>query len=78
MKFESKSVFFTLSSILIFIIILNLLKNLRTDNYNKKAIVNAEKIEMYPPVYYGGPYRKTILYAPDVYLTRRPYDRRYW
>jgi hypothetical protein len=81
MTIESKNVFFILASFLIFIIILSMLGILAPNDYDysKEVIVNTIREDMYyPPVYYGGPYRKNNVYAPNVFMGRGPYIRRYY
>ena len=78
MAIESKNVFFILASFLIFIIILSMLGILAPNDYSKEVVVNTNREMYYPPVYYGGPYRKNNVYAPNVFMGRGPYIRRYY
>lgn len=76
MPLESKTIFFSLASFLIFIIILSILGVLQPVTSNQKEVViHTNKKIHYPPVYYGNPYRKNNIYAPDVYLATTPYGR---
>ena len=80
---ESKTIFFTLASFLIFIVILSMLGILGpTDTTSTEKVVvtgggAGRGRYFYPPVYGGRPYRKNVVYAPDVYMAPGPYDRRF-
>ena len=73
---DSKNLFFGLGSILIIIIILSVLGVLEPTQSISKPNTKEVIIQQTPPVYYGGGYRKNIVYAPDVYTRPRFYGRR--
>ncbi len=79
MALESKTIFFSLASFLIFIIILSVLGVLGpvSSSKEKEVVVNTNRRLFYPPSYHGGLYRKNLVYAPDVYVNPGPYARRY-
>ena len=73
---DTKNLFFGLGSILIIIIILSMLGVLEPKHTEEATEVVVQRSG--DPVYYGGPYRKNIVYAPDVYtrpIFRRGYGR---
>lgn len=73
---ESKNIFFALASFLVFIIILSMLGVLAPTQSSKS--VNVDRTSYYNPVsYWRPPYRKNIVYAPDVYVAPGPYARRF-
>lgn len=79
MALESKTIFFSLASFLVFIIILSVLGVLGPvpSSKEKEVVVTTNRGLFYPPSYYGGPYRKNFVYAPDMYVAPGPYARRY-
>jgi hypothetical protein len=76
MQLESKTIFFSLASFLIFIIILSVLGILQPISSNQtEVVIHTNKKNINPPVYYGNPYRKNNIYGPDVYLATTQYGR---
>jgi len=71
---DTKNLFFGLGSFLIIIIILSMLGVLEPKQTEETKEVVVQRGG--DPVYYGGPYRKNIVYAPDVY-TRPIFCRGY-
>ena len=55
----------------------NIKDKVKLKNIEKEIVVNTNRQLFYPPSYYGGPYRKNLVYAPDVYVAPGPYARRY-
>jgi hypothetical protein len=79
---DSKNLFFGLGSVLIIIIILSVLGVLGPkQNISQLPTQDTKEIIIHqslPPVYYGGGYRKNIVYAPDLYRRHNmPHHRRH-
>ncbi len=72
---ESKNIFFALASFLVFIIILSMMGVLAPST--SKSVTVDRTNYLTPITYWRPPYRKNIVYAPDVYVAPGPYARRW-
>lgn len=72
---DNKNLFFSLGSILVIIMILNMIGVLGQPS---KEVVVHKSDKYLPPAYYGPSSKKTVVYAPDYYVRPNHYKQQYY